>query len=278
MTVLLMVALLFYLGGAFYSIILFTTKSEGRNRSLTAIVGIGFLTHLASLFIDWRLSGYFPIINPREVSSFIALSMAGYYLVMTVRYSIRAFPTFILPVVSLFTLVTIALPESGATLSSGLESAITATTFTRVIFPLHVTLIVFSYAAFIITFICGVMYLVQERELKSKHFGAAFQRLPALNTCDDISYRAQSIGFVLLTLGLATGIIWNHQRDGRFWHNDPKEVLALVTWCIYLFIMHYRITAGIRGRKTALLSIAGFVIILITWLGSRSLGGFHVFN
>ena len=107
---------------------------------------------------------------------------------------------------------------------------------------------------------------------------AAFYRLPALNTCDELGYRSLTIGFVLLTLGMITGIIWNSQRDGRFWHNDPKEVLALVTWFVYLFMMHYRVTAGWRGRRIAWLSAAGFVIALFTWIGARYLPSYHVFG
>jgi ABC-type transport system involved in cytochrome c biogenesis permease subunit len=77
---------------------------------------------------------------------------------------------------------------------------------------------------------------------------------------------------------MVTGIIWNHQRAGRYWNNDPKEVMALVTWLIYLFIMHYRLTAGWRGRRVAWLAIAGFVVVLLTWVGTRALPSYHVFG
>jgi ABC-type uncharacterized transport system permease subunit len=174
--------------------------------------------------------------------------------------------------------VSLLMPTPADPLPRMLESAISASVLTQIIFPAHVTLVIFSYAAFVVTTVCGVMYLIQERELKSKHFGAAFQRLPALNTCDEIGHRSATIGFVLLTLGVVTGIFWNNQRDGRFWHNDPKEVMAIITWFVYLFMMHYRLTAGWRGRRVAWLSIAGFVIVMLTWLGARALGGYHIFG
>jgi len=278
MTILLMIALLLYLAGAFYSIIIFATKSDRPGRELIALIGAGFSAHTAAIVIDWSYLGYYPIVNPKDVSSFIAWAIVLYYLVMSSRYHVRALPAFILPLVFVFTLISLLLPDPGLPLPLVLEGAISTNTITQVIFPVHVTLVIFSYAAFIVTFISGIMYLVQERELKAKHFGAAFQRLPALNTCDEIGYRSLSIGFALLTLGVVTGIVWNNQRDGRYWHNDPKEVMALVTWFIYLFIMHYRLTAGWRGRRVALLSIVGFVVVLLTWLGARALGGYHVFG
>ncbi|MCI0338184.1 MAG: cytochrome c biogenesis protein CcsA [Acidobacteria bacterium] len=278
MTILLMIALLLYMVGAFYSIIILATKSKHAGRGLIALVGAGFIAHTAAIGIDWSRLGHFPIVNPKEVSSFIAWAIVAYYLVMSLRYHVRALPTIILPLVFVFTLISLLLPDPAQSLPLMLEGAITANVVTQIIFPAHVTLVIFSYAAFIVTFVCGVMYLIQEHELKAKHFGAAFQRLPALNTCDEIGYRSLSIGFVLLTLGVVTGIVWNNQRDGRYWHNDPKEVMALVTWMIYLFIMHYRLTAGWRGRRVALLSIVGFVVVLLTWLGARALGGYHVFG
>lgn len=278
MTLLLVLALTFYLAGAFYSIYIFATKAERAKRGLAALVWLGFAAHTAAIGLDWWRLGHFPIVNPREVSSFIGWAMAAYFLAMRRRYQARALPAFMLPLVYLFTLVAWLLPERATSLPLALAGAITASQLTQIIFPVHVTLIIFAYAAFIVTFICSVMYLIQEHELKAKHFGAAFERLPALNTCDEIGYRSLSIGFVLLTCGVATGIWWSNQRDGRYWHNDPKEVMALVTWLVYLFIMHYRLTAGWRGRRVAWLSIAGFAVVLLTWLGARALGGYHVFG
>jgi cytochrome c-type biogenesis protein CcsB len=272
----LLAALLAYLASAFYSIIIFATKQPETGRALLIMVGAGFAAHTASLAVGWAQLGHFPIVNPKEVSSFIGWAIVAYYLAISLRYRARALPTFILPLVFIFTLVSLLLPVGPMPVA--LEGAIAASTLTRIIFPLHVTLLIFSYAAFIVTFVGGVMYLVQERELKTKSFGAAFFRLPALNTCDEIGYRSLTIGFVLLTLGMVTGIIWNNQRDGRYWHNDPKEVMALVTWLVYLFIMHYRLTAGWRGRRVAWLAIAGFIIVLFTWVGTRFLPGYHVFG
>lgn len=278
MILLLALALTFYLVSAFYAIYIFATKVDRSSRGLMTLVWLGFATHTAVIIWDgWQL-GHFPIVNPREVSSFIGWAMAAYFLVMRRSSQARALPAFILPLVYLFTLVALLLPERAEELSLALAGAITASQLTQIIFPVHVTLIIFAYAAFIVTFICGVMYLMQEHALKAKHFGAAFERLPALNTCDELGYHALSVGFVLLTCGVATGIWWSSQRDGRYWHNDPKEVMALVTWLVYLFIMHYRLTAGWRGRRVAWLSIGGLIVVLLTWLGTRMLGGYHVFG
>jgi cytochrome c-type biogenesis protein CcsB len=278
MTILLLIALTLYLAGAFYSIYIFATKSSRPDWELMSIAGAGFAAHTAAIIVAWSGYGHFPVISPKEVSSFISWAIVAYFLLMSRRYSARALPTFLLPLIYLFLLMALLMPDLSGEVPRALESAISANTLTKVIFPLHVTLVIFSYAAFVVTFVCGVMYLIQERELKTKHFGAAFERLPALGTCDEIGYRSVTVGFVLLTLGVATGIFWNNQRDGRFWRNDPKEVMALITWIVYLFLMHYRLTAGWRGRRVAWLSIIGFIVVMVTWLGARALGGYHVFG
>ncbi len=274
----LLIALLFYLAAAFYSVFALASRQTGSNRLVLLMVTAGSLAHTLSLAASWVQLGHFPIVHPKEVSSFIAWAIMVYYLIISLRYRAKALPTFVLPFIFLFTLVSLLLPEPNNPLPVGLQGAIFASALTRIIFPVHVTLIVFAYAAFTITLIGSVMYLLQERELKAKTFGAAFYRLPALNTCDELSYRSLTVGFVLLTLGMMTGIIWNNQRDGRYWHNDPKEIMALVTWLVYLFIMHYRLTAGWRGRRVAWLTIVGFAVVLFTWAGTRYLGGYHVFG
>ena len=73
-----------------------------------------------------------------------------------------------------------------------------------------------------------------------------------------------------------TGIIWSSQRSGRMWHNDPKEIFALLTWVLYLTMIHYR--AQWRGRRAAWVGVVGFALVLFTFLGTRMLGGYHVFG
>ena len=132
--------------------------------------------------------------------------------------------------------------------------------------------------ALFVVFIASIMYLVQEYELKAKKFGAFFHRLPSLSTVNDISTTSTGIGFALLTTGIMTGFLLSSQRDGKIWHNDPKEILALLTWLIYLSLIIYRSTKRCRGHRAAWMGIAGFVFVLCTFIGARLLGSFHVFG
>ena len=121
----------------------------------------------------------------------------------------------------------------------------------------------------------GVMYRGRSAA-EAQDFSAFFHRLPALSTVDDIAQTAAGVGFTLLSLGIVTGVIWSSARGGRVWHNDPKEIFAVLTWLLYLTMIHYR--SQWRGRKAAWAGVAGFALVLFTFLGTRLMGGYHVFG
>lgn len=80
---------------------------------------------------------------------------------------------------------------------------------------------------------------------------------------DEIAYRSVLIAFPVFTLGaLIFAMIWAQQAWGRFWGWDPKEVWALITFLFYAAFLHLRLSKGWEGRKTAWLTVIGFLIIL----------------
>jgi len=80
---------------------------------------------------------------------------------------------------------------------------------------------------------------------------------------DEISYRAVIIGFPLFALGgLLFAMIWAQIAWSRYWCWDPKEVWALITFLFYAAFLHFRLSKGWEGEKTAWLAIIGFGIIV----------------
>jgi len=80
---------------------------------------------------------------------------------------------------------------------------------------------------------------------------------------DEISYRAVVIGFPLFALGgLLFAMIWAQIAWTRYWGWDPKEVWALITFLFYAAFLHFRLSKGWEGEKTAWLAIIGFSIIV----------------
>jgi ABC-type uncharacterized transport system permease subunit len=136
---------------------------------------------------------------------------------------------------------------------------------------LHTWCSCLSYAAFLIAFITGALFLIQERQLKRKHMGLLFHRLPPLETLDRLNFAAISIGFGLLTIGATSGFIQAAKLRGTWWTGDPKEFGTVCLWLAYLALWVLRRRAMLRGRRVALFSVAGFTLVLLTFLGAGRL-------
>jgi cytochrome c-type biogenesis protein CcsB len=271
MNYLLLATLAAYVTAAVHAILAFAYKRRAVERAAVGSLALGFIAHTASILRDWIQAGHYPLFGLRETLSFFAWTLVIAYGLALLRYHTRALGTFMMPLIAFLTTAALIIPGSENVRASTITDGAAAW-----LFPIHTTLLIFAYASFFVVFVASVMYLWQERELKLKTFSAIFHRLPSLNTVDDIGATAAGIGFALLSLGIITGVIWSSQQTGRIWHNDPKEVFALLTWLLYLTMIHYR--TQWRGRKFAWIGVVGFGLVLFTFLGTRFMGGYHVFG
>lgn len=133
----------------------------------------------------------------------------------------------------------------------------------------HLWCSVLSYAAFLAACVAAVLFLVQERQLKRKHMGVLFHRLPSLEVLERLNLWAIGAGFGLLSLGVASGFIDSAAMHGRWWTGDPMEYMALGAWAAYLTLGLVRLRSTLRGRRVALLSVLGFGLALSLFLGVR---------
>ena len=141
---------------------------------------------------------------------------------------------------------------------------------------IHVPVMFTSYAAFAVSFAVGIVYLIQEKELKSKKPSEFSQDLPALEPLDRMIYRLVCGGFPLLTLGVILGARGAYDAWGRYWGWDPKETWALITLLWFLAILHGRFAGWLKGTGVALATIGGFLLLLMTYYGvSFYLVGLH---
>ncbi|MDQ3652274.1 MAG: cytochrome c biogenesis protein [Acidobacteriota bacterium] len=266
-------ALAGYLVAAIHTILAFVNKRRVFERVSVFALAFGFIAHTAAIATDWITDGHYPLFHLHETISFMAWTLVIAYGLAVYRYRAQqALGVFTLPLVT--GLVFLSHVMRGTAAGALPERVLSGDA--AWLFPVHTTLLFFAYASFFVAFAASVMYLWQERELKLKTFSAIFHRLPSLTTVDDIGTTAAGAGFTLLSLGIVTGMAWSSSRTGRAWHNDPIEIFALLTWVLYLALIHYR--AQWRGRKAAWLGIAGFGLVLCTFLGAILMGGYHVFG
>lgn len=269
---LLLAVLAAYVVSAIHAVLAFLNKRRVLQRVSEWAMATGFVLHTAALIADWLLYEHYPLFFLRETLSFLAWTLIASYGLILYRYGARALGAVILPFVSVLIFIA-AITQSAS--PGNTEATVLSTTW---LFPIHTTLLLFAYAAFFVVFLASIMYLLQERELKLKTFSAFFHRLPSLTTVNEIATSSAAIGLTLLTVGIATGMVWASSRDGRLWHNDPKEIFAALTWLLYLLLILYRSTSSWRGRKAAWMGVAGFGLVLLTFLGTRLMGGYHDFG
>jgi ABC-type uncharacterized transport system permease subunit len=131
--------------------------------------------------------------------------------------------------------------------------------------------------AFAVAASVGCMYLIVSARLRHKPAmpGANFGNLERLEHVTD---SAASLGFGLLTLGVVTGLLkilqdGGHTRLGPHWMTSPKVVLAFGVWIVYAIALHTPITPTVRGRKSAMLSIVGFVLMFLTMVAVQFMPG-----
>ena len=259
-----------YLIAAIHSILAFVNKRRSLQRVAEWSIAAGFILHTGALVADWVIDGHYPLFSLREALSFLAWALVALYSVALYRYHTQAVGAFVMPLISVLTLVAVLIGSSSSNAPENFSQTW--------LFPIHTTLLIFAYAAFVIAFMASVMYLLQERELKLKTFSAIFHRLPPLTTVNELATSAAALGLLLLTLGIASGMIWSSNRFGQVWRNDPKEIFALLTWLLYFVLVIYRRTAKWQGRSAAWLGVVGFALVLLTFLGARFLDSYHVFG
>lgn len=96
---------------------------------------------------------------------------------------------------------------------------------------------------------------------------------------DEVNYRSVALGYPLYTLGaLFAGAIWAESAWGSFWSWDPKEVGALIIWLFYSAFLHARYQRGWSGPRTAVLSLIGFAMMMLSLFGNYFFGGLHAYN
>lgn len=143
---------------------------------------------------------------------------------------------------------------------------------------IHVGLAMVSYGILAMSFAAGLGYLVQDRRLPDGRTVDRFGWLPTREVLDAIAYRAVIVGFPVFATMIVLGSWWASIAWSRYWGWDPKETSALVTWLVYAVYLHLRNQRGWRGRPAALVLVAGFVMVLVTYSGNLWFPGLHSYS
>lgn len=146
------------------------------------------------------------------------------------------------------------------------------------LFALHVTLNTWAYAAFALSFILSLVYLLQDRVLRSHHTGATFWRFPALDVLDRMARSSVYVGLVTMIVGVWLGFLYERRLTGAIRWTDPKVVVTLAIFLIYLAYLGLSRTSRWRGARAARICALNFAVVLFSYtLVNLYLTGFHRF-
>ncbi|MCF6158733.1 MAG: c-type cytochrome biogenesis protein CcsB [wastewater metagenome] len=137
----------------------------------------------------------------------------------------------------------------------------------------HVITYMLGYAAFGISFITSIIFLVVKPFAKQKKRSGEGEEISPINF-DKLSYKIVAFGFPFLTLGMVTGAVWAKKAWGDYWSWDPKETWSLITWFAYLVYLHTPLIMpkmNVNKTKTSVILafwlLISFGIVNFTFVG-----------
>ena len=242
----------------------FARRSERAGRIATVTLVLGALTHTFVIGMQTMQVGHIPFVGTTgAVSAFVCL-LALAYLYSEMMTDERAMGVFVVPLMALLQVIP-AITNSVAERPPVLDSPW---------FAVHVLALLCAYASFALACVVGVTYVLLFKELKAKHLGFFYARLPSLQVLDLMNSRAVAVGWFFLTLGLVVGAVWlvqvqSNTTDPRIQAMsllDPKIFIVLLCWVVYSFALYARRSIGWSGRRAALLSAFGFTVLLLNFV------------
>ncbi len=234
---------------------------------------IGFLAHSFSLlfrFSSFLGSSFFSFSDTLNLFSFLLVGVFIYFNYGP--HKVYTLGTFFLPLPLFFLLLALF----------GIHREIPSPFLPYIKslwFPVHFFSSLLSHSFLLNGFILATMYLLQEREIKHKHFGLFFKKLPPLSFLEHLLEKALYLGFFFLTLGILSGSIWSELVFGDYWRWSAKELISLALWFIYAAMLHQRVLIGWRGKRMAYMFFLGTGLWILTFfIINFYFKGFHTYR
>jgi cytochrome c-type biogenesis protein CcsB len=224
----------------------------------------GWAVHTVALILRALELGAPPLGSLPDAISVAVWVIVLLEVVLEQRTGVRVLGAFVLPVAVMLSLKATSARPGG--LAPALASAW---------IWIHIALAMVGIAAFVFNFAGALMYLLQERQLKTKRPGAFYYRLPSLQTLDRLTFRTLALGFPFLTTGLVLGALWARVAWGSAFTFDPLAFFSFLAWLIYAGTLAGRAVAGWHGRRAAYFAIVGFVALALTLGAGLFLPGRH---
>lgn len=234
----------------------FITKNRVAVRYANGSLWIGLLLHTGMLVLFTLRRGFLPLAQFAEAATTFAWILGLLYLVQQYLLREEEFGVFVVGLVAIVQLISAVVIDYSQPLAEVLQN---------VMFEIHVVSMLFAYASFTLGFISALMYLLLYHDIHGQRFGLFYSRLPSLEFLDKLNIRSVVTGLFLLTFGIVLGALNASKAWGFFWEWDPKLTIVFINWLVYLYFAVSHSVFGWRGQRTAVLSIIGFAVFIISF-------------
>jgi ABC-type transport system involved in cytochrome c biogenesis permease subunit len=258
-----LVPLLLYAAAAAAYVVQFARRGPRAGRLATALLGTAILAHTFLIGMQTVEARYVPLNGTSAAISAFVWLLGLSYLYVELTSDEQSMGVFVVILLALLDII------------PALDSTITPPppVLRSPLFTIHVMSMLFAYASLALACVLGITYVLLFKEIRAKHLGFFYARLPSLQALDGMNARAVTVGWIFLTVGLAVGVVWASQvqsspdpRVQAMSVADPKILFALLSWGVYSFALFARKAIGWSGRRAAYLSAIAFVIVLLNFV------------
>jgi ABC-type uncharacterized transport system permease subunit len=252
------IALVAYIVGLFLASLGTFYRSEVARKGASVVFVVAWIAHLGAVVRRGLSTGQFPLSSVAEYLLFLGLAVMTLYLLLWFRWRIYAAGLLLPPVAALAGFGAMGLLGPTAAKPESVPVGW---------FLFHTTVSTLGMATLVVALAMSLLYLFEDRALKSRRKLKLLDRLPTLDRCDQVGFQALVIGFTLLSVGIATGVMVNAAVHDRLWVPGVKQTSPMLAWLLLAGILVARFRLGFRGRKSAYLTIAGVMLGLLTAAG-----------
>ncbi len=233
------------------------TPAKAPVRATHLLVAIPLLIHLWLLSATMFHAGGLYLGVGNTVSLVIAIAVFIYW-VAGFFYRLEALNALVLPSAAVLSLLPLLVPATQPLANTQLP-----------VFKAHLLIAMLAYSLFTIASLHVLVMAFAERHLHSHDVPPLLQTLPPLLTMESVLFKILGSGFVFLTLTLATGVLFSEELFGKPLTFTHKTVFGFMSWFIFGGLLLGRTLYGWRGRVALRWTLAGFMALVLAYVGSR---------
>ena len=205
----------------------------------------GVTAQLVLLVIRWHAGSHLPVTGLFETQHFLALWVAAIAVYFGFRYRADSF----LPAAMLMSAAALVFGGKGPMDVAPLTPAIDT--------PLFLIHVATSFAAYGLFGIAALLAVYRVMGWPGSPMNNERRMM------DESLY----LGYILFTWCMIAGSLWAYLAWGSYWTWRIKGLWSWILWFYYSGVLHVRTRPGWQGWPLNVLALAGFALVLFTYLG-----------